>query len=210
MEACRKGLSHDLPNQLVALHGLLHLLEMEEAHRLGSAGQDYVRRLLGVARRTQALTRTLKEIASIGADTSPLTLVSLPDIVEEVLAEWRPPPACTQSWEVAHALAPPRPLQIVLSQALRLLVDSREGGPALLNLGSRTSPSGVELSLDVSAIAQITPLTPAPTAAELSGAWHERVECVLIRELAHSWGSSVQWRKSGDRLGVTITLAAPP
>src|SRR5262245_32158836 len=50
--ACfRRAAGHDLPNQLVGLQGLLHVLELEEADRLSADGRAYLQRLVAAARR---------------------------------------------------------------------------------------------------------------------------------------------------------------
>src|SRR5262245_57266359 len=59
----RKAIRHDLSNQLVALHGMLHLVEEEEFERLSADGQDYVRRASAAARRAVVMVQTLKDLA---------------------------------------------------------------------------------------------------------------------------------------------------
>jgi signal transduction histidine kinase len=211
LDACRRSLNHDLPNQLVAMHGLLQLLQLEEADRLSPGGQDYLKRLLAVAQRIQSLARTLKELARLSGDLPAASVVALPELVEEVLAHWPAPLDCTFAWDAPRVLAPRPLLQQALAQALRLLLESRNGVPTHINLVSRPAPAGVELSLQVGSTAppprQATP--PASLAAALPGVWHERVECVLIRELIEGWGGVVKWDKDGDQLRVSFTLASP-
>jgi light-regulated signal transduction histidine kinase (bacteriophytochrome) len=204
LEACRKGLNHDLPNELVALHGLLQLLQMEEADRLSAVGRDYVRRLLGVAQRTQGLTRTLKELARLAGETPGAVVVALPQLIEEVLAEWPTPPPCTCTWDAPRVVAPPPLLQQAVAQALRLLLEFKQNEPAHIIFGSRPAPAAVELSIHMMSAA-----APADVTADLPAAWHERLECVLIRELVESCAGKVQWHHIVDRLGVLFTLTAP-
>jgi hypothetical protein len=211
LEACRKGLDHDLPNQLVALHGLLQLLKMEESDRLSPAGLDYLQRLVRVVQRTQALARTLKELARLGSGLPSTGMVALPELVEEVLAEWQVPPVCSFVWDAPRVRAPRSHLHQTVAQILRLLLESLAGEPAQINFISRPAPPGIELSLQLGDAAQTDlSITPsAPLLADMPAVWHERVECVLIRELVAGWGGTVLWRKDGDRLGVTMTLPAP-
>jgi signal transduction histidine kinase len=200
LEACRKGLNHDLPNELVAMHGLLQLLQSEEADRLSAAGRDYLRRLLGVAQRTQALTRTLKELTRLGSDTPGAVVVALPELIEEVLAEWPTPPECTCTWDAPRVVAPPPLLHLAVAQAFRLLLESGQNEPEHIILSSRPAPAAVELSVHVNS---------AAPPAYLPAAWHERLECVLIRELVDCCGGKVQWHDDGGHIGVLFTLAAP-
>jgi light-regulated signal transduction histidine kinase (bacteriophytochrome) len=200
LEACSKGLNHDLPNELVAMHGLLQLLQMEEADRLSAAGRDYLRRLLGVAQRTQVLTRTLKELARLAGDTPGAVVVPLPQLIEDVLAEWPTPPECTCTWDAPRVLAPPPLLHQAVAQAIRWLLEFQQNEPAHIIFGSRPAPAAVELSVHVKS-------TVSP--AHLAAAWDERLECLLIRELVDGCGGKVHWHDDGGHIGVLFTLAAP-
>jgi hypothetical protein len=62
LRTMRPVLSHDLPNQLVALQGLLQMLELDEAASLGAPAQETVFRLQRVARRTCEMARFLREV----------------------------------------------------------------------------------------------------------------------------------------------------
>jgi signal transduction histidine kinase len=211
LDGCRRGLNHDLANQLLPLQGLLQLLESEESERLSPTGKDYLRRLLGVAERTQALARTLRELAQLRADSPRAELVALPELAEEVFADVPRPLDCTLSWEAPRVQAPRLLLQRALAQALRLLLEAHAGGPAYLNCSSRPANGGVELSIEVRSASEAAPLatTPVPLSADLPRVWHERVECLLLRELAETWGGTVEWQKVGDGLRVTFTLPPP-
>ncbi len=57
---------HDLPNTLVALRGMLGMLEAEDKERLSPAGQDCLHRLLGIADKMQQTVETLRTIHTIG------------------------------------------------------------------------------------------------------------------------------------------------
>ena len=50
LSACRHGLNHDMANQVIALQGLLQLLEEAEAQRLSADGQEFLMRLMERAR----------------------------------------------------------------------------------------------------------------------------------------------------------------
>jgi hypothetical protein len=210
-ELLEKGLNHHLPSQHIALHGLLQLLQQEEIDRLSSAGQDSVRRLLDIIQRTQVLTRTLEELASLGGSAPPASVVALPELLEEVLAECSAPPPRTVIWDVPRVQAPRLRLHQAMAQALRLLLEKREGRPVYLNLISQPAPAGVELIVAVSSVDTAFLATNlASLSATLPKAWHERVECVLLRELADCWGGSVRWQKDSNQLAVTLTLLEPP
>src|SRR5437868_10154636 len=62
----RQAMGHDMPNHLVALQGLVRLLEMDEKDRLSLAGQDYLCRLTATQERVEALVRMLSDICRAG------------------------------------------------------------------------------------------------------------------------------------------------
>jgi light-regulated signal transduction histidine kinase (bacteriophytochrome) len=67
LRGMHKVVRHDLPNQLVAVHALLALLDQEESPRLSETGREYVRRLQNAAQRASELTRFLAEMERISA-----------------------------------------------------------------------------------------------------------------------------------------------
>jgi hypothetical protein len=205
LHACRRGLNHDLTNQLVALRGLLQLLDQEEAARLTPAGQDYVRRLLGVGERTQVLARTLRDLTRLVGAPPPSEVVVLPDLVEEVVAALQPPPACVVAWNAPRTFVARPLLKRALELALVLLaeLDGQRGG----GLEFRSHPGGpfIELAIRVGLLASTS--QPAPSGS-LPGTWHDRLDCVLLRELAVVWGGDVQWHKDPGGAAVTLTLPA--
>jgi hypothetical protein len=134
LAASRRGLNHDLTNQLVALQGLLQLLEQDEADHLGPAGKDYIRRLVSVGRATQALARTLRDLARLGGELPVDEIVALPELVEEAVAALNPTPACIYSWDAPRTYAPRPLLQQAVTQALSLLAEVGEPRAEVLSL----------------------------------------------------------------------------
>lgn len=65
LQGMHKVLGHDLPNQMVALQSLLHLLDQEESAQLGEDGREYVRRLHSATRRAAGMVRFLKEMSRL-------------------------------------------------------------------------------------------------------------------------------------------------
>jgi signal transduction histidine kinase len=203
LAACRRGLGHDLTNQLVALRGLLLLLDQEEAERLSSAGREYVQRLLGVGARTQDLAHTLRDLAQLGGEEAAASeVISLPDIVEEAAAELVPQQACVGAWEAPRTFAPRQPVRQAVGQAIRLLAEFNRQCSARLDCGSRPAGPAIELRLKMGFAAGMS--HPTTSAA----IWHERLECVLLRELAFVWGGDVRWHFNGG--GAEVTLRLPP
>jgi signal transduction histidine kinase len=210
LEGCRKGVSHDLANQMVVLLGLLQLLQQDEAQRLSPAGRDYVRRLLGAARRTQDLARTLKDLTGLAGPAPPARPVAIAELVQEVLQEM-PDLSSTFEWQAPRVLAP-RPLLIqAVAQAVRLLVETAGRARPELDFRSLPAPAGVELTINVRSLpaAPSPALPPLRPPAQLPGAWHERLECLLLRELAAACGGAVIWRTADAGPSLGLSLPAP-
>jgi hypothetical protein len=206
--ACRRGLNHDLTNQLVALRGLLQLLQHDEAARLSPAGNEYIDRLLAVSQRTQALAHTLRDLSRLGGPPPPSEMVALPALVEEVVAELKPLPPCTYAWAAPRTFAPRPLLRQAVALALTLLteLDAHAGSP--LDFRSHLAGPAVELAFGVGSLADTS--RPAPSAravGDLPSAWHDRLECALLRELATAWEGAVRWQKRPG--GAKVILAVP-
>src|SRR5262249_16043222 len=86
--AClRRALGHDMANHLVAIEGLLRILEMEEGEHFGAAGKDYVRRIGNVTERVHTLVSSLAEICRGRKDAHLAERLSLTGVAQEVAAE---------------------------------------------------------------------------------------------------------------------------
>jgi signal transduction histidine kinase len=86
--AClRRALGHDLPNQMVAVRGLVQILDLEEQDRLSPTGRDYLRRLSSAAERTHTAMRALEELARESLLETPADPETLTEIVREAAAE---------------------------------------------------------------------------------------------------------------------------
>ena len=76
--------SHDLPNQLVAIQGLLQLFLLEEADRLSTDGREYLGRLQSAAGRAGELVRFLKELGRVNSHALKVETFALADLLGEV------------------------------------------------------------------------------------------------------------------------------
>jgi signal transduction histidine kinase len=205
LAVCSKGLNHDLSNQLVALHGLLQLLHLEETARLSPAGQDYVRRLLHVAQRTQALARSLRELTRLAGDLPAAEVVALPEVVDAVTAALQPPPVCECDWQAPRVLAPRPLVQQALTTAFQLLAETAGEAVPLWRLCSRPAGSVVELTVETG-----FPAAPSqPFAAAIPNGWNERLDGVLLRELASAWGGAADWSLTEGGAAIVLTLPPP-
>src|SRR6266849_10400467 len=62
LAAYQQALGHELPNRLVAIQGLVQLLQLEEADNLGAGGRAYLHQLAGLSRRAHEMVRALAEV----------------------------------------------------------------------------------------------------------------------------------------------------
>jgi signal transduction histidine kinase len=83
----RHALAHDLPNQVVAMRGLVHFLDLDERERLSPDGREYLRRLSAAADRTHLLMRALAELARVSLLEEPAEGTLLAEVLREATAE---------------------------------------------------------------------------------------------------------------------------
>jgi signal transduction histidine kinase len=212
--ACfQRALGHDLPNQLVALRGLLQVLELEEGGRLSAEGRDYLRRLATVTGRLQDLLGTLKTIGRAAADPGPAEEVSLAELACEAAAEVKqvfPARAVTyhMCFQAPAVRTCRRPLQRAVVELVRIFLAEAgdPAGPVHLRLDSRATPDGVELSVGRHPEgAAASPTVPGgePTAAG-------RLTLALVRELADTWGGTLTRADEPGRGTVFTIFVRPP
>src|SRR5438270_183588 len=139
----RQAMGHDMPNHLVALQGLVRLLEMDEKDRLSLAGQDYLARLTAIQERVEALVRMLSDICRAGRSEQSPERLALGEVAQEVSVEINQ----LFAGRVIEYHLPKSPffltavrpdLHRVLVQLLRNAVQaSPEGVPAQIEIGTR-------------------------------------------------------------------------
>jgi signal transduction histidine kinase len=147
----QKALGHELPNQLVAIQGLVYLLR-EEGERLGPEGRDCLQRLADVAQRTHTLVRELADVGRIARQQLPSGETKLSDAAREVLAEAKP---LSSGPAVEYHIADPGLALPVAEGTLRQLLAClvrhalRRAGdrPVRLEVGARDTAAGLEVWL---------------------------------------------------------------
>jgi hypothetical protein len=210
LDAVRKALNHDLPNHLVAIQGLLHVLELDEAGRFSPEGHDYLRRIRTATKRAQDMVATLKDLCRLAGEAAAPEPLQLADALEEVRAainQLFPTHVIEYHFhlEAGEVCAARRTFYQALLQMARVLVTS--AGPGLLRLDarSRAVPDGVELTLRLSRRAGAPADAAEPAATEYSLA--QRLDVVLARELADCSGTRLI--VAPDNGGLVLTLTAP-
>jgi signal transduction histidine kinase len=198
----RKALSHDLPNQLVAVQGLLQVLQLEERQRLSADGQDYVRRAVAAAQRAQALVGNLKELARLGGERRLGEAVGLTELTAELGAEVQKlHPGCGLDCRLdpgADRVAAPR--RLLHDGLLRLLRGLLDGAAARrLRIRSRRVPAGVELT-----VADLPRGGRPPARSD-----GDRLEWVLVEETLGECGGSLSVRAEAGGDVLALVLPAP-
>lgn len=129
LRGMHKVFSHDLPNQMVALQSLLHLLSADEAGRLTKDGQEYIRRLHNATLRACEQVRFLKEMGRINARTAKAEPITLSTLARELQGELQQKHPHTEfsfewQWETPAIIGDMRTLRLALSELFAVLMDS--------------------------------------------------------------------------------------
>jgi light-regulated signal transduction histidine kinase (bacteriophytochrome) len=82
-----KVIRHDLPNQMVALQSLLHLLNADESSRLSDDGREYVRRLQSATQGASDMVRFLKQMQQLNTFMPRMELIALNTLARELQGE---------------------------------------------------------------------------------------------------------------------------
>jgi signal transduction histidine kinase len=211
--ACfQKALGHELPNQLVAIQGLVYLLQEEESDRLGPDGRICLGRLAAVVKRTHTLVRELADVGRAVRRAATGGEARLRETALEVLAEVKQlSPGQRIEYDVADPGVPlPVPedgLRRVLAALLRDAVRRAGGRPLRVELGACTTAAGTDVWLaddapplsDAERRQLFEPLAPA---AEPENA----LRLFLAALLVDAWGGSldVQATAGGNRFSITL------
>jgi signal transduction histidine kinase len=215
--ACfQTALAHELPNQLVAVQGLVSLLEHEEGERLTPDGRDCLRRLAAVVRRAHALVRELADVGRAVRQQPAGGRAVLREAAREVIAEVKQlSPGRPIEY---HVDDPGNPLPIAddsLRQVLGGLVRhaARRAGdrPLCVHFGARASDAGTALWVSDNG----PPLTPAERQhlfepfAGRPAEGGPGLGPFLCSLLVDAWGGALDVESAPER-GNRITITLPP
>jgi signal transduction histidine kinase len=206
----QQTLNHDLPNQTVAIQGLLQVLELEEGSRLSAEGLDYVRRLSALTRRIQEMLAAMKAIVRAGSEPGIAEEVSLAELAREVAAEIKQLfPDRTVTYHLRLQVPSLRvcrvPLQCTLVELCRTVLLENEGAESHLRLDARAAEGGVELS--VGTWQEGPRLAVAPTGER--AAVVNRLGLALAREFADAWGGTLRVTEDPERGKLFTVLLRP-
>jgi len=212
----QKALGHELPNMLIGVQGLVRLLELEQADRLGAEGRDYLARIGAGAAKAHALTTALAEVARLGKGPTPVGVVDLDEIIAETVAEANQ--LAPSRFALYHGgkqvliLAVPRAaLRKVLGLLLRRAGSVRPGeSPRHVEVSARATEMDVEIRVAEDGPA-LAPEQIARLFEPFAGAADRGLEMFLVRQLAEDWGGGVRVESklgSGNVFVVSCPLAA--
>lgn len=187
LQNMHKVLSHDLPNQMVALQSLLQLLRTEEAARLTNEGREYVRRLHSATQRASEMVRFLKEMERIRSTTAmpaPMSLENLGRELQGELQQKHPQIAIAYEWQWTSPSVIADPPSFV-----RALVEICSGflkgrlGQYRLSASADRAPTATRLTffLEEGATVPIDAATPTPM-RWTSHSIEQSTEMILARE----------------------------
>jgi signal transduction histidine kinase len=206
----RKSLGHDLSNHLVAVFGLLRMLELEDGARLSADGQDYLRRLFGAVQRAQTLVGQLSALVWLDREDELAEEVSLTDLVREVGAVMKQlfPERLIEyhlTIRVPLVTAPRRALRQALAGLLKYVVQSQKTNVRLA-VGSELTPAGVVLWV----AERVTDRAAGEWSGQAPAALpNEDLGLILVRETAVHWGGALEVRSTPHQGTVYTVLIGP-
>lgn len=143
--------SHDLPNQLVALHSLLHLLDMDCSERLDDEGKEYLRRLHSVTDKVGELVDFLREMVRLTGFEPARERIPLASLVRELKARAAALPAVKATWETDGTSEPlvgdTRLILQAFMDLLPLLLEAAGGPDVRIAVASRQLVGAVLLEI---------------------------------------------------------------
>ena len=173
--AMHQTCSHDLPNQVVALHSLINLLEMDESENLDATGRDYLARLKHVAEKMGSLADFLKELARLPGAAVVRERIDLGQLVRELAAEARVS-GIAIPWETRlrcdAIVSDRRCVHQSLSDLTRLLAGFQPAKGAVFAFNSIAVPAGIRVEIALR----------GPSAGATRQAIEKKLDYLLARE----------------------------
>lgn len=185
-------LSHDLPNQMVALQSLLQMLERDRAEQVTAQEQETVQRLRRVAGKTGVMVRFLRELGRLNSYSARLEELRLASVIREVKVELQQHVAegsveCQLAGDVKTLVADRRLLIQSLVELLRCLIGRRPAGPCSLRIRGEVTQDATELRGELTWSNDVPPV-PSDTVAPERTSLMQRLEIVLAQELLAACG----------------------
>lgn len=188
--AIQKVINHDLPNQLIAIQGLLQLLAVDEADRLSPDGREILTRVQGTSSRLLEMIHQLKELAKAQDVSDRPAMVSLMDLMSEAVVEVKQNcPGLDVGLTIPDTLekvhAAPSALRQVAVLLLKVAVQSSADDVVRLVIGGDRVGKATTIWLG---FATSTAERQAGHTIWSARTFEDRLELALARELVHGWG----------------------
>jgi hypothetical protein len=207
-------LSHDLPNQMVALQSLLQMLERDTADQVTAQEQETFQRLQRVAGKTGSMVRFLRELGRLDTYSAQREEIQLASLVREIKVELHQHIAngsveCQLVGDVKTMVADRRLLAQALVEVVRCLIERRPAGSFSLRMRGELTGDATELHGELSWANEVAPPqsnTVAPERASLM----KRLEIALAQELLATCGIRLGLvRELPDHAEFTLFLPNP-
>ncbi len=214
-QGLQKALGHDLPNHLVAIQGMLRLLELEQGERLNADGRGYLKRLTAATARTQHLVRLLHLSALPNRASESWEEVPLAEAARGAVAEVHAlyPDRdfdCDFDLRAATAWAPGRSFRLVLAQLVAHALQNLTQGKTRLRVGS--TPAGEDVLVWVAEPAGPDGEDMAARVEAADGPESPKTDhllsLVLVREVAAAWHAQFRADLEPGRLLLALVLPA--
>jgi len=207
-------LSHDLPNQMVALQSLLQMLERDDGEQRTAQEQETIQRLRRVAGKTATMVRFLRELDRLNTYSARMEDIPLAGLFREIKVELQQHIAegsleCQLAGDVQMLRADPRLLVQALVELLCCLIERRPAGPCSMRMRGRASEGATELRGELTWPSGSQPVQAEATAPDRPRL-KQRLEIVLAEELLAACGVRLaQVRELPDHTVFTLLFPNP-
>ena len=215
-QGLQKALGHDLPNHLVAIQGMLRLVDLEYGDKFCAEGQVYLKRLTAATARTQALVRALLLFAQAGRAVESWEDVPLAEAAHAAANEIRslfPDRGVEFTFDLRAptAWAPGRSFRLVLGQLLGQAVQNLAQGKSLLEVGSATDNGTVLVWVaeKVEPDGQDVPARVAEADGPESAKVDHLLSLFMVREIVAPWNAQLRVDLDPGRPPL-LALVLPP
>jgi signal transduction histidine kinase len=217
--ACfQQVVGHELPNHLIAIQGLVRVLELEEGASLSLQSHEYLKRLAASAGRVQTLTSAVAEIGRARRDSQKCEALAPVEVAREAAAE-------------VNQLFPERIIEYHFSDPTFLILASRPGLHRALvqlfrNAVQACSPGQrVRVEIGTSLTSEGAELSVADHGCGLTPERRQQLQeflsgkiamfpgpglgLVLVRQVLSRWDGSLSVVSEQGR-GTVFTIRLPP
>jgi light-regulated signal transduction histidine kinase (bacteriophytochrome) len=207
-------LSHDLPNQMVALQSLVQMLERENGEQPTAQEQETFQRLQRVAGKTATMVRFLRELCRLNTYPCRIEEVRLASLIREIKVELRQHVAdglveCQLAGDVKTLFADRRLLIQSLVELLRCLIGRRPAGSCSLRIHGNLTEDATELRGELTWSNDVPPIPPDTIAPERTSLM-QRLEIALAHELLAACGIRlIQVRELSNHAEFTLFVPNP-